>query len=406
MKFVLLLLLVLTATVAGVLTLLDDPGYVLFSYADTTIETTLSFLVLCFVFLLAGSILVFRLLRLLFDFPDKMYMWGQQHGQKRSRNQFYLGLFELSQGHWKKAEKLLIKSVDSSEMPVLNYLFAARAAQHRGRHDHRDQYLQLASTIKPGLELAIGLTQAALQKEQGQYEQAFASLTRLFELEKHNPSTLKMLLDLCQQLGEWDLLKDKLPEIWKQGVISDNQAAALEMEISKNILSKAAMKGGVDRLLNEWSGFSHDMQQNEAIVKECVQQFIKLEAYDEAEVILQKALDSGWHKSLVYLYGQVKSSEPERQLKYAEHWEKDHGKDAIVHLTLGRICMRNRLWGKARIHLETSIALGARAESHFELGVLLEHLEDQDGARTCYRSGLELAVDNINAQLPDFSETD
>ena len=403
MKFILLLLLVLAVTVTGVLTLLEDPGYVLFSYADTTVETTISMLALLLVLVVAGSIILFRLLRLLFDFPDRMYMWGQLHREKRSREQFFRGLLELAEGHWKKSEKLLVKSADSSEMPLLNYLFAARAAQHQGKHTRRDQYLQLASSARPESGLATGLTQAELQITQGQYEQAFASLNRLLELEKHNPCILEMLMLLYQQLGEWELLKEKLPEIWKQGIVTDEQAAKIETEIAINLLQLAG-RGGIDTLLDEWNRLSVELKQDESIVKECVQLFLQLDDQDEAESILQKALDGEWSKSLVYLYGQVNSSRPEQQLKYAERWEKDYGSDAVVHLTLGRICMRNRLWGKARIHLESSISLGAGSEAQFELGILLEHLQDRDGAFSCFRSGLEKAVGEIRLHIPDFQE--
>jgi len=405
MKFIVILLLSLSVTVVGVLTLLEDPGYVLFSYAETTVETTISMLALLLVLLVAGAVLVFRLLRVLFDFPDRMYVWGQRHREKRSRDQFYRGLFELAQGHWKKSEKLLIKSVDSSEMPVLNYLTAARAAQHQGKHARRDHYLQLASNVKPESELAIGLTQAELQIVQGQHEQAFASLSRLLELDQNNPCILEMLLGLYQQLGEWELLKDKLPEIWKHGIISDQQASLLEVEVSINILQLASRQG-VDSLLNAFNGFTSELYYNEPVVKKCVQLFLQLDAQDEAETILQKALDKKWSKSLVYLYGQVLSSQPEQQLKYAEGWEKDFGRDAIVQLTLGRICMRNKLWGKARAHLEASLSLGCRAEAYFELGVLLQHLEDMEGALASFRSGLDLAVSDIKSQIPDFSAAD
>lgn len=61
-------------------------------------------------------------------------------------------------------------------------------------------------------------------------------------------------------------------------------------------------------------------------------------------------------------------------------------------LALGRLSLRNRLWGKARSYLEASIGASPRSAAYGELGRLLEQLGEQEAAREHYRKGLELLV--------------
>ena len=65
-------------------------------------------------------------------------------------------------------------------------------------------------------------------------------------------------------------------------------------------------------------------------------------------------------------------------------------------LTLGRLCVRNRLWGKARIYFESSIGVEPRAETYFELANLLDELGEFGPAREQYRTGLAKAVESAD----------
>ena len=405
-KFLIILMVVVVAAVSGALILLQDPGYALFSYAGVTVETTLSMLFVLAVIGFVGIIVTVRLVKLTVFLPDHMYAWGQRRREQRVQQYFYKGLRALAEGRWKKAEKLLVTSVKHSELPLLNYLAAARAAQHMGSHEKRDHYLQLAMKSDEQSDLATELTQAELLLVQGQREQALATLNSLVEKDPHNAFVKEMLLTVYQQLGEWKRLKEKLPEFRKLDIISERDADELELETLLHLVRDNVLQKDVSNLQASWDALTKKQKSNAVLIQEYAKQFISLNNDDKAEYLLSDAIKRQWNKNLVYLYGQVKSSLPDQQLKLAESWTKSHARDAIVNLSLGRICMRNKLWGKARIYLEKSIELGARAETYFELGALLEHLEDKDASLLCYRNGLKLAVNDIDIQVPDFGDAE
>jgi HemY protein len=57
---------------------------------------------------------------------------------------------------------------------------------------------------------------------------------------------------------------------------------------------------------------------------------------------------------------------------------------------LGRLCLYNQLWGKARSYLQTSIAILPAPETYMELGKLHEQLGSTEAALEWYRQGLIL----------------
>ncbi len=96
----------------------------------------------------------------------------------------------------------------------------------------------------------------------------------------------------------------------------------------------------------------------------------------------------------------MQASDPAAQFKTAESWLDENRADPDLLLSLGRLAMQNRLWGKARSYLEASIGAGGRAEAYRELGQLLEQLGETEQARDCYRQGMERVVAAPLARVP------
>ena len=70
-------------------------------------------------------------------------------------------------------------------------------------------------------------------------------------------------------------------------------------------------------------------------------------------------------------------------------------------LTLGRLCLKSKLWGKARSYLEASIGAKPTTPAYHELGVLLERMGETERATACYKAGLELSSDMPLPELPE-----
>jgi len=401
MKLLFATLIVLVAAVVFALFAQEDPGYVIINYREWRIETSL-------VLILAAILLAFFLLYYLIRFivntrrvPRLLHNWKQERRARKARNAMAQGLMALAEGNWVNAEKQLVKHIDSSETPVLNYLHAARAAQKLGASERRDYYLRKANEIPAKGNIAIALTQAELQVNQGQMEQALATLTSLQGSAPKNGNVLTLLMKLYVELHDWERLLELLPKLNRQHLVSQNELQKLELKSYTELLKRAAHDGDLKYLNATWHRVPKHLKHQETLLLSYIHELIRLGAVTDAENMLYQSLNKKWDDSLAYLYGIVDSSDLTKQLSRAEGWLKKHQNNPTLLLAVGRLCVRNNLWGKARQYLEASASIGAYPETYRELGNLLEHMGETEEAREYYRKGLAMTVDtHVPYSLP------
>ena len=381
---------ILIAVSAGLLAQ-QDPGYVLFGRGNSTVEMSLSlFIVLFFISYLLGYLLLRFIIRT-WDMPNQLKQWRLFQHAKKSRKSSLLGLIELSQGHWKKAERLLTRSVKDSDMPLLNYLSAAKAAQKQNAPERRDHYLALAHKSMPEADFSVKLTQAELQFACGQNEQALATLVHLHSLQPKNPHIMVLLSQLYQQLKSWEDLKKLLPQLRKHNVYDEKKLFEIQSKTYIELIQAISSKNDSEKLQQLWKNIPRELKKDARLIEIYCNKLIQLEEHDEAEQIIRHALRKEWQSSLIKQYGLVKSSHPGKQLSFAESLSKDHDNHPLLLLTLGRLCMYNDLWGKARAYLEASIGTKEIPESYKELGLLMEYLNEKTLAAEYFKKGLLLS---------------
>jgi HemY protein len=299
---------------------------------------------------------------------------------------------ESAAGRWAQAEKTLLRLVDDADIPLLNYLAAARCAQQQGAHARRDRYLQLAHESTAGADLAVGLTQAELQLGHDQYEQALATLNHLRELAPAHNHVLGLLQLVYRRLGDWPRLRELLPELRKRRVLDEKALSELEIQLFHGLLEQAAASQQAERLGEAWAQVPKALRGRSRVLKPYIAALAERGQPEPAEPLLRAAIGKTWDEPLVRLYGLLVGPDPAKQLATAEAWLPDHTESAALLLTLGRLSLHNRLWGKARSYLEAAIEFGAGAEACRDLARLLESLGEAETARALYRKALEQSV--------------
>lgn len=390
MKYLFSFLAVIFIAVSAGLLAHEDSGYVLFGRGYTTLEMSLS---LFLVLLLLSYISVYLLVRFIFrtwTMPEQLKMWRHTQQANKARKTSLQGLINLSQGQWKKAERLLTRAVKNSDMPLLNYLSAAKAAQKQNSPERRDHYLALAYKSMPEADFSVKLTQAELQFAHGQHEQALATLVHLHRLSPKHTHIMFLLGQLYQQLKSWDDLIELLPKLRKHHVYPEKQLIKLEQETYVELIQHSNWGNAEEKLQQLWQNISRDLKKDPQLIEIYCDKLIQFKKDDEAEQIIRNVLRKDWHPNLVKQYGLIKSSQLEKQLSFAESLSKDHDNHPLLLLTLGRLCMYNDLWGKARAYLEASIGNKELADTYKELGLLMEYLNEPGLAAEYFKKGLFL----------------
>ena len=290
MKLLFAALAVLVGAVLLALLLREDPGYVLISYDVWSLESSLSLFVLAIVL---GYLLLYVLVRTLSGacrLPGRVRGWRRQRQRERSRTALQHGMLALAEGHWKQAERRLVRRAGSSDVALLNYLGAARAAQQQGALERRDRYLHLAHESSPDGDLAVALTQAELQVARNQLEQALATLTQLRTREPGNTYVLQLLMRIYRELKDWVQLRELLPDLQRHQVLSVEEQRALEQRVHCELLRRASARSDPAALRAAWEQVPRSLRDDDQLLAEYVSHLIALEQAAEAEPLLRAAI--------------------------------------------------------------------------------------------------------------------
>ncbi len=399
--YVIVFLLIAAAACVG-LAISEDAGYVLVAYKTFRYESSLwaSLAVLVILWLVIWGI---KLLVELFSVSTGLVNpWSRRNRSRRIQLAIEQGQMDLAEGRWASAQKHLTRAAEAERQPLLFYLGAARAANELGRYDESDSLLERALERQPQAELAIALNHAQLQVDRADTEGALNTLQAMHERHPHNVQVLCQLQRLHQQRGDWSALIRLLPELRKDKVLPAQELAELERRAWGQNLGLAAQRdtggeAGLQSLTLAWQQLTSAQRQEPTLVLAYAEQLRRLGAQSEAEEVVRGALKRTYDSHLVRLYGLLRGNDPVKQLQTAEGWLKAHPADASLLLTLGRLCLQNSLWGKARDYFESSLKLERNPETCAELARLLAQLGDTARSNQLFQEGLNLLDERLLA---------
>lgn len=383
MRLGVVLLIALALGALGAHWLLGDQGYVLIDIRGWTVETSVPGLVVALITLY----LTVRLLVWLLRAPRRMGRAVGDFRERRAQRHLDHAFAAIAEGKWHRGERLLGRAA-RGPASLAGYLSAARAAQAQDAIERRDEWLRLAYETDPGAAPAVLLTQAELQRDHGQLEQALATLRQLNTVSPAHPRGLALHAQVLERLADWDGLEALMPQLRSRKALDGDALLALEVRIAQAQLAEATDAATLDA---RWQSLARDLKRQPAMLATYARQALRLGAADQAEPVLRKSLKSSWAPELVAAYGRLETSNPSAQLTHAEKWLNERPEDPALLLACGRLCLKNQLWGKARSYLETSLAIRPDPETWQIFGELLVQLGESGAASEAFRQGLAAA---------------
>ncbi len=400
MRFMFFLLLALSAGF-GLTLLAEKPGYVLISRQPWSFETSLMVFLLG---LLAVFVLFYFLLRLLDNLlssPARLRRWHAQRNRDQAADDTRKGMTEMIIGHWPQAEKLLTRKLADSAQPEINLLAAAWIAQQTSNQKTRDEYLSEASTLTAtaaeSSDTAVGLVQCLLQEQAGEIELALNIARTLHTSTPANPAVIRSLIKLLTSAEEWQELLTVLVTANRYHALAEDEMQSLQSLAASNLL--AASRNAVE-LDDNWKNLPKHLRKQTDIIAAYCRALAESGKDKEAESLIRNTLKRQWSDELVDIYGLLKTENPSALLKQAESWLNDHPTETPLMLCMGRLSIKNQLWGMARSYLELAVQNGDSHEAALELGWLYESLGETDAAISTYKTGLE---SSLGSHSQDFT---
>lgn len=359
-----------------------DPGYVRISVGNWLIESNLWVMSAIYLFAILLLMVMLSFVRGLVKNRHFMSRWLGSSSSKRARQKTEKGLIALLEGNWSSANKLLSKSAEKSDTPLINYVGAARAANELGDAKSAEQLLKAAYDKSSSSQFAVGIAQAQIQLEQNQLEQCLATLLRLKKQQPNHPFVLKLLKTVYLRLEDWHQLVKIIPLLRKAPRADKETIKGLEQRAWNKIFIQKATElqraeshkadnkqkeNAAEQLSQLWKQVPDSLRFDDQLIETYARQLSTL-GYDvESESLLRKILSKHWSDTLVSLYGLVQGKNASEQLITAENWLTERPNNAVLLLTLGRLALRNALWGKALEYFEASNRLQPNQQSCAEL---------------------------------------
>ncbi len=367
-----------------------NAGYVIIGIGDWVLETSLYFVIITLTFLFVALYFGIRFLTGAAKLPDSIKKRNTEQRARKSQEALLAGLIDTTEGKWEKAERNLIRHAADSNLPLLNYLTAARAAHARGAPEQREDYLKRAVDSAPQAELAVELSRVKLLMGSHQYAEALEHLTEINKKTPNHPVVLRLMCEAYTHSRDWDALHHLIPALREGKLLGETELRSLEVETYRTLLEKRALTRDPTLIREVWHMVPPHVRDDVSVAIPYCRGMIDAGLGAEVEEDARLALGRDWNPELLALYGRIETSDAVRQLASAEEWLGPHREDPQLFNLLAQFALRAGRPDKARDYVQRGLELKPTPMACKLLGDLLFEAREIVAAGNVYRQGLRI----------------
>lgn len=387
------LLMLFAAAVAVALGATLNDGYVLIVLPPWRAEVSLNLLLIVLGIVFVGFYALLRVLAVTAGLPARVGAYRARQRKEKSGLIFQDAVRLLFEGRFGQALKRADEAWASGVAPGLSALIAARAAQRMRESAKQQEWLDRAKAVDPRNEASALMLEAEMMNEEGRFDEALAALARLQGKLGRHIAALRLELRARQGTGDWDGVLKLLRQLAKR----DALPAEMVREVrTKAHLANIAQRAGDEKALVSYLRKLPVEERGRRVVLAAVRALTAEGAELEAQKLIEATLDSGdddaWQDELLAIYASLAGGDQTSRIARGEHWLLSHPRHAGLLLALGRMCGRQRLWGKAQSYLEASLGLAETQAACLELARLHDQLEQTEVANRYYRDSVRIGL--------------
>lgn len=394
-----------------------NDGYVLLVFPPYRAEISLN---LAIVLVLVGFAALYAALRagaLALGLPQRVREFRARTRSEKLTQSFHDALRLLFEGRFGQALKnaaavhagsqadTATTTPSSPAIATLSALVAARAAQRLRDPVRQQEWLARIDDGDQHLHAARLMLEAEMHVDNGHPADAIAALQRLQQVAGRHLAALRLELRAQRAAGNWDAVLRLVRQLEKRDALS--ATAASEIRLRAHEENVALRQGELPALL----AYRRQLPRVEVTPRLALvfaRAFAALGDFDEAAYTVETQLDAQWPArgddsadalasvALLRVYGEIAAGDRTSRIARAEAWLVSHADDARLLLTLGQLCLAQRLWGKAQSYLEAALAraatlpVGDRRQALLALARLFETTGRTEAAMPHYRAAAQL----------------
>ena len=362
-------------------------GNVVFFYPPYRVDLSLNLFLLLTVLSFWFLYVLMQALDFAKQMPKRVASYRQEKREREGTQALRDSLKALFEGRFGHAEKAAVRASDSPTNAGLSALIAARAAQRMQQAERRDMWLNKIEG-DTSLKTARLMTTLELLVDDHENEAAIEAVKSLSANGTRHIHALRLALKANQQAQNWP---EVLRSLDKHNALHPALSRRLRELAYKDMLSDPTHDAESIRLV--WANIPQEDRVKPFVASEAAPAFHKRGLQDEARSIVERALAVEWDDRLVRAYRHSAAAEGTpallAQIERCESWLQQRPTDSELALTLGVLCFRQKLWGKAQHHLEQALSdaidSNVLRETHLALAQLHEALGQTTEAATHFR---------------------
>lgn len=369
-------------------------GYVQVVWPPYRVELSLVMVIVLLIGVFALAYVSMRLIAAMVDMPRHVRDYRQARRKRKALESLVEALHEFFSGRYARAEKAAAIAIDLGEQPGLAAMLAARAAHELRAPERRDGYLAQGAAHLPPDDIMRVITEADLLLEDRRATDALAVLQTL---PKKHTAGLRLEFKALQQAKEWEKSLAVIDQLERRKVFDHEQAA----ELRRHALAQHLKRRAIDlaTLDEAWRKVPEALRRDTVIARAAARGYVTLKSAaggQRAAEIIERSLENTWDGDLARIYADCTGADVVKQIERAERWLSAQSSDASLLFALGRLCVRQDLWGKAQNYLDASISIEPTPVAHLAAAQLHQKLGNADAVRRHIWAALELALVKLN----------
>ncbi len=367
-----------------------NPGNVVLFYPPYRVDLSLNLFLLLAATLFVLIYMIVRTFRNMMKMPAKVSAYRTRKRELEANKALRDGLKALFEGRFGHAEKA---SQKASELPAnapLAALIGSRAAHSMGQRERRDQWLARLEPEAP-FKSARLMTMIELLVDDHRADAALDAVRELNQSGVRHIHALHWALKANQQAKNWKEVLRLVKILDKRHALHPVLAVRLRELAYEDLLGDVSLDG--DALQKVWQSVAPEDKLRPFAALRAARAFNQRGMHEDAIKILERVLSQQWDERLVRAYRESVAGEGTAvllsQIENCEAWLTQYPTDAELTLTLGVLCLRQKLWGKAQRYLEQALAdatdAGKVREAHLKLAQMHESLQQDERAAYHYR---------------------
>lgn len=390
MRLFIWIVLLMAAAIGIAVTARFNPGNVVLFYPPHRIDLSLNFFVVLEVALFALLYVLIRAFRATVKMPSKVAAYRQQKRERDGNKGLREALKALFEGRFGHAEKAALRAGELAENAGVAALIGARAAHRMRQTARRDQWLGKIADDN-SMKTARLMTMTELLVDDHQPEKALEAVHELNASGTRHIHALQMSLKAQQQAKNWPEVLRLVRSLDKHHALHPALSARLRELAYDDMLADASHDA--ESLQRVWSTVPNADRIKPYVACRAATALNARGLHDEARLVAEESLAADWDDRVIRAYRDAAapagSAALLTQIEHCESWVNQHPADAELALTLGSLCLKQKLWGKAQRYLEQALSDATEArmvrESHLKLAQLHEALGQAEEAANHYR---------------------